>query len=97
MMLLAVHLEIGLADARRGAPVHVADVVAGLVGARLLEIQAAAEVHRARIARMALVHIVLLPAAVDERARLLDQPGDLVRREQGGDGGIRRGGGAGAG
>jgi hypothetical protein len=32
-MLFPIDLEIGLADARRGAPVHVADVVARLVGA----------------------------------------------------------------
>jgi len=56
LTLLAVDFQMGAAGARGGAPVHVADIVAGAVKARLLEIEPAPEPARRPVTGMVVVH-----------------------------------------
>ena len=56
LTFLAVDFQMGAAGARGGAPVHVADVVAGAVQARLLEVEPAPEPARRPVTGMVVVH-----------------------------------------
>jgi hypothetical protein len=89
MDLAVLDQDVGAVDVDRD--VGIAEIAPGEVelraGGRILEVQAAPHVHRARVAGVALMHVVPLLALLGEGARLFDQLRDFIGREQGGGGG----------
>jgi hypothetical protein len=80
LTFLAVDFQMSASGARGGAPVHVADVVAGAVQARLLEVEPAAEPARGPVAGMVVVD--LAQRLRRKQARLRGKYGHLCRRDQ---------------